>query len=304
MNTQELEKVNHNTIAMLFNDSMSILYPNGIKYENVLLFITDAASYMIKAAEGIKITFGKMTHLTCMNHALNRLSEKIRSLNPKTNKLISNVKKVFMKSPSRIAKFKEVAPDLKLPPQPIITCWATWLKAANYYAINFDVIKEIVCSFDKEEALSIDLSQKCLNDERVRSELIFIHANYGFLIELIKKLETRNLILNDSIKLVNEAVEKVTQVPSQKGEAIKEKLNYILNKNKGFEKLVKINQILNGESQMNLKYSIEEMSAFKYAPITSCEAERSFSVFKSILSEKRTSFNFENLKMYLFVNSN
>ncbi|MGM3150920.1 hypothetical protein, partial [Escherichia coli] len=67
-----------------------------------------------------------------------------------------------------------------------------------------------------------------------------------------------------------------------------------MNKNKGFEKFVKINQILNGESQINLKYSIEEISAFKYAPITSCEAERSFSVFKSILSEKRTSFNFEN----------
>ena len=30
---------------------------------------------------------------------------------------------------------------------------------------------------------------------------------------------------------------------------------------------------------MNLKYSIEEISAFKYAPITSCEAERSFPVF-------------------------
>ena len=188
LNTQELEKMNHNTSAMLFNDSMSILYPNGIKYENVLLFLTDAASYMIKAAEGIKITFGKITHLTCMNYALNRLSEKIRSLNPKSNKLISNVKKVFIKSPLRIAKFKKVAPDLKLPPEPIITRWATWLKAANYYAINFDVIKEIVCSFDKEEALSIDLSQKCLNDERVRSELIFIHANYEFLIELIKKL--------------------------------------------------------------------------------------------------------------------
>ena len=110
------------------------------------------------------------------------------------------------------------------------------------------MIKEIVCSFDKEEALWIDLSEKCLNDERVRSEQIFIHGNDGFLIELIKKLETRNLILNDSIKLMNEAVEKVTQVPSQKGEAIKEKLNYILNKNKGFKKLVKINQILNGES--------------------------------------------------------
>ena len=28
LNTQEFEKVNYNTIAMLFNDSMSILYPN------------------------------------------------------------------------------------------------------------------------------------------------------------------------------------------------------------------------------------------------------------------------------------
>ena len=106
---------------MLFNDSMSILYPNGIKYENVLLFITDAAPYMIKAAGGIKITFAKIIHLTCINHALNRLSEKIGSLNTKSNELISNVKKIFIKSPLRIAKFKEIAPDLELPPEPVIT---------------------------------------------------------------------------------------------------------------------------------------------------------------------------------------
>ncbi|KAL4105018.1 hypothetical protein QTP88_020293 [Uroleucon formosanum] len=43
LNCTQLEKCNHKTIAKLFNDSMSLLWPKGVKHENVLLFLTDAA---------------------------------------------------------------------------------------------------------------------------------------------------------------------------------------------------------------------------------------------------------------------
>ena len=50
-----LERTNHSSIAVLFDDSLNILWPNGPKRENVLLFITDAAPYMMKAPKGLKM---------------------------------------------------------------------------------------------------------------------------------------------------------------------------------------------------------------------------------------------------------
>ena len=116
-----LEKTNHSTISQLFHKSLSLLWPDGVQYEDVLLFLTDAAPYMCLAAEGLKLTFPKMIHLTCLAHGLHRVAEKIRILYPQVNKLISNVKKIFTKAPLRINYFAEKAQGTPLPPEPILT---------------------------------------------------------------------------------------------------------------------------------------------------------------------------------------
>lgn len=59
---------------------MHILWPNGVKYENVFLFLTDAAPYnMVKARGSILTAFSpKPVHLTCLVHGFRRVSETIR----------------------------------------------------------------------------------------------------------------------------------------------------------------------------------------------------------------------------------
>ena len=42
---EEISVVNHTTVARVFND-MHILWPRGVKYDNVLLLLTDAAPYI------------------------------------------------------------------------------------------------------------------------------------------------------------------------------------------------------------------------------------------------------------------
>lgn len=44
---EKLEKSNHQTMAKLFNDSMSLFWLNGVKHENVLLFASDAAPNVV-----------------------------------------------------------------------------------------------------------------------------------------------------------------------------------------------------------------------------------------------------------------
>ena len=79
LNTAELDKTHHNTIARLFDESIKIL-GEGVEKDSILLFISNAAVYMVKATRTIKIFYPKITRLTCLAHDLHRVYEQIRSI--------------------------------------------------------------------------------------------------------------------------------------------------------------------------------------------------------------------------------
>lgn len=97
-----------------------------------MLYVTDAA-YMVKSAEALKVFYPKLIHVTCMANGLHRVAEVIREKYQNVDRLISNTKKIFFKAPSRVNTFKEMYPNLSLPPQLILTRWGTQLEAAIYY---------------------------------------------------------------------------------------------------------------------------------------------------------------------------
>lgn len=139
---EPLNKVNFSTVCELFESALKLLWPSGIKHDNVLLFITDAGTYMVKAAKSLKNKYRKMIHVTCLAHACHRVAEEVRSHFPIVDKLIANMKKVFVKSPGRVSEFKKECPDVPLPPCPVLTRWGTWLKSCNYYHLNLDSVKK------------------------------------------------------------------------------------------------------------------------------------------------------------------
>jgi len=72
-------------------------------------------------------------------------------------------------------------------------------------------------------------------------------------------------------------------------------------------KYKKINQVLIGEttndgdlSSSNL--NLDNYLSMKYAPITSVDVERSFSMYKNILSPNRSRFSEDSLSKYMVVN--
>uniref|UniRef100_A0A2S2QIM4 DUF659 domain-containing protein n=1 Tax=Sipha flava TaxID=143950 RepID=A0A2S2QIM4_9HEMI len=133
INTEFLEKINHSTISKLFDRSLQTIWPNGIKHDHVLLLLSDAVPYIVKADRAIKVFYSKMEHVTCLAYALHRVAEEIRKHFPKVDQLISNCKKIFLKAPSRVQIFKKIAPNIPIPPQPVLTRWGAWLTAAFYY---------------------------------------------------------------------------------------------------------------------------------------------------------------------------
>jgi hypothetical protein len=72
--------------------------------------------------------------------------------------------------------------------------------------------------------------------------------------------------------------------------------------------MCKISDILSGE-QATLEEDDPELSSnnftyFKHAPVTSCDVERSFSRYKTMLSDNLRSFLFENFTMCVIVYCN
>lgn len=293
---KELSAATHVTIARLFNEAMQLLWPEGIKFDNVLLLVTDAAAYMKKAAVGLAVSYPKMVHVTCVAHALHRICEKIRVLYPKVDKLVSNGKKVFIKSPKRIDIFNQKCPGIPLPPAPVVTRWGTWLDAVEYYAQNFEQFVSVVNDLDKDEASSIEILQELLKDPSVKLELAFISTNLSFLSRCIEKLESSSNTLSASVGQIRIVETKLKELTGANGQVLMSKFTDIFEKNQGFQTLCKIARVLEGEVEEDVvNFSVSEISCFKYARIVSCDVERSFSQYKMLFRDNRHKFTMENL---------
>lgn len=177
----------------------------------------------------------------------------------------------------------------------IITRWGTWLNAAIYYCENIDQIRSIVKQLNPDDAISIQMAQDVLADKSLDANLIYIKSNFGFLPETIKCLEKSGVPLNDAITLIENTKISLQKCNGQKGKSVYEKFKKILSKNEGFDTLSKISKILNGKSEsieLGEDLSANDMTFFKYAPITSTDVERSFSRYKNVLTDKRRSIFF------------
>ncbi|KAL4121093.1 hypothetical protein QTP88_013667 [Uroleucon formosanum] len=74
LNSEVLEKVNHSTISKVLDKSLSILWPQGIIHDNVLLFSSDAAPYMaVKPPQNVYRTNYKDARLTTKTEEVLRL---------------------------------------------------------------------------------------------------------------------------------------------------------------------------------------------------------------------------------------
>lgn len=67
---------------------------------------------MVKAGKAIKVFYSKIEPVTSLAHALHRVAEENRKHFPKVDQLISNCKKIFLKAPSRVLMFREIAPNI------------------------------------------------------------------------------------------------------------------------------------------------------------------------------------------------
>jgi hypothetical protein len=198
------------------------------------------------------------------------------------DKFISLMKKVLRKSPRRQQLFKN-ATNLPLPPNPIIIRWNSWLSTASYYAKNYSLI----CNFIKNlenSSKAIKNVQTLISLNDLSDSLIEI-SEFTFLTDSITKLESQGLRLKEQLEILYDVKSKLKEKPL-------EKLENSLRKNPDFLKFT------NPNNDHDFKMQI------KYAPLVSVDVERSFSTYKSILTDRRHNLTEENIEHFNIINYN
>ena len=306
LTSEVLKEVNHSSIDKLFDNAMFLLWPDGIKTENILLFVTDTAPYMTKAASKIQEGYHRMIHLTCLAHGLHRVAEQIRKHFSDVDDFISNMKKVFLKAPSRVLKFKEIAPGIPLPPQPILTRWGSWLMAAVYYFEHYNQIVQVINTFDTEASSAIKVT-KSLISPQLYEHLQLINNIFKDVPLTIKKLESSHMAISESFKLVDNLTRHFIEVNKfSAAEITKQKMKSVLDKNPEYATICRIRDyFLNNENTKCFSQTdMCNVHYFRFAPVTSCDVERSFSRYKVCLSDNRRRFSFDTLRKYIVIHCN
>lgn len=249
----------------------------GINFQNVKLCITDAAPSMILAMQLTKEKFTQMYHITCLAHTLHRVCEKIRSMNLLADSFISKMKKVLTNSPKRRRQFKEIC-RIALPKSPVITRWGTWLEAAFYYCENSDVICGFINRLEAKTDSIVELKELLYNSNlRIQISRLL---KFKILTQNIKEIQNQSLTVRNQMNII----EKLQK--SLSGFCLT-KLNNCISKNPDLDSF--LNDL-----------SPEEF----HAPLTTVDVERSFSVYNSLLAERRIIFSYENLIKFYFVKFN
>ena len=114
-----------------------ILRQLEIKRENFSLFLTDAARYMSLAGKTLKKLYPSLMHVTCVAHLLHNCVMRVRAHFKNIDEIIATIK-----NKNRKKNFHDAG--LPSPPDPVITRWATWLRAALYYSENLRAVRTIV----------------------------------------------------------------------------------------------------------------------------------------------------------------
>ena len=156
-----------------------ILRQLEIKRENFSLFLTDAARYMSLAGKTLKELYPSLMHVTCVSHLLHNCAMRARAHLKNIDEIIATIK-----NKDRKKDFHDAG--LPSPPDPVITRWATWLRAALYYSGNLPAVRTIVNNWTSA-GLLVSRAKDAINVEDLVPDLVKINqyrtlaANVEFL---------------------------------------------------------------------------------------------------------------------------
>ncbi|KAI1710627.1 hypothetical protein DdX_10690 [Ditylenchus destructor] len=159
-------------------------------------------------------------------------------------------------------------------------------------------------ALEEQGLCPIRISQELFNKQGVAHQLAYIQCNFSTLPKAITKLESQGLTLSQNLEVLAEVKTAISNAGGHIGQKIQTKLDFVMQNNPGLSKMAEIAKVQNGEeAELEVEtMAPKQLAVMKYAPMVNCDVDRSFSIYKNILTDNRTSFIEVNLEMYIICN--
>ena len=268
---------NSSIILLTVDDIMRQL---EIKHENFSLFLTDAARYMSSTEKTLKELYPSLMHVTCVAHLLHNCAMRVRAHFKNNDEVIATIKAATIKNKDVEKDFHDAG--LPSPPDPVITRWATWLRAALYYSENLPAVRPIVNNWTSA-GLLVSRAKDAINVEGLVSDLVKINQ-YQTLAANVEFLEGSACTITKSYELLKNM--QFDDDPCA--------IEYSINKQLSNSDLETIINCTN----LTIDPTIYALS--QKAQPTSAAVERSFSMLNKLLRKDRN-FDVKNVKKYMML---
>ena len=240
---------------------------------------------MSSAGNTLKELYPSLMHVTCVAHllGLHNCAMRVRAHFKNIDEVIATIKAATIKNKDRKKDFHDAG--LPSPPDPVITRWATWLRAALYYSENLPAVRTIVNNWTSA-GLLVSRAKDAINVEGLVSDLVKINQ-YRTLAANVEFLEGSACTITTAYGLLKNM--QFDDDPS----AIKDCINKRLSKSD-------LETIINCT---NLTMDPTSYALLQKAQPTSAAVERSFSILNKLLRKDR-SFDVKNAKKYMMLHYN
>ena len=252
-----------------------ILRQLEIKRENFSLFLTGAARYMSLAGKTFKEFYPSLMHVTCVAHLLHNCVMRVRAHFKNIHEIIATIK-----NKGRKKDFHDAG--LPSPPDPVITRWATWLRAALYYSENFPAVRIIVNNWTSA-GLLVSRAKDAINVEDLVPDLVKINR-YRTLAANVEFLEGSACTITEAYGLLKNM--QFDDDPCAIKNYIKKRLS-----NSDLETIMNCT---------NLTIDPTSYALLQKAQPTSAAVERLFSMLSELLRKDRN-FDVKNIKRYMML---
>ena len=252
-----------------------ILRQLEIKRENFSLFLADAARYMSLAGKTLKELYPSLMHVTCVTHLLHNCAMRVRAHFKNIDEIIATIK-----NKDRKKDFHDAG--LPSPPDPVITRWATWLRAALYYSENLPAVCIIVNNWTRA-GLLVSRAKDAINVEDLVPDLVKINQ-YPTLAVNVEFLEGSACTITEAYGLLKNM--QFDDHPCAIKNYIKKRLS-----NSDLETMINCTKLTIDPTSYAL---------LQKAQPTSAAVERSFSMLSKLLRKDRN-FDVKNVKKYMML---
>ena len=247
-----------------------ILRQLELQRENFSLFLTDAARYMSLAGKTLKELYPSLMHVTCVAHLLHNCAMRVRAHFKNIDEIIATIK-----NKNRKKDFHDAG--LPSPPDPVITRWVTWLRAALYYNESLPALRTIVNNWTSA-GLLVSRAKDAINVEDLVPDLVKINQ-YRTLVANAEFLEGSACTIIEAYGLLKKM--QFDDDPSAIKNYIKKRLS-----NSDLETIINCT---------NLTIDPTSYALLQKAQPTSAAVERSFSMPSKLLRKDRN-FDVKNVK--------